>query len=452
MNKLCFSVTALAISLLLLQFAGCVNNDLSVEEDRSSFGLIQKMVFTPSCALSGCHASEKEYTFQEHKLVLRDGVAYANLINVSPENLHAQHDGLKRVDPGNPENSLLWHKLHCTGGSQTLHYGNLMPLGTEPLSQGKLDYIKKWIESGAPKTGSIDADPSLLNDIVSVCEENFTPLEAPAEGEGYQVVIEPFDILEKFEREIFVLKPLGNPEEFYVNKVKMRMRRNSHHFLVSSFEENAPEEVLPTVNEIRDLRQGDGTLNWKTLRQMEFQRFVFASQTPELEYDFPPGVALKIPAQHHLDFNLHYVNKSLTTIQGECYMNFYAATPDEVQHEAFPLFFGFEEIVLPARQKTVIIKTFKADRDMKIFMLTSHTHKLGEVFQIQLKGGSRDGEIIYTSTNWHHPEIKTFDVPLELRKDEGLTMIVTYNNTTSRVVRFGLSSEDEMAVIYGYYF
>jgi hypothetical protein len=79
-------------------------------------------------------------------------------------------------------------------------------------------------------------------------------------------------------------------------------------------------------------------------------------------------------------------------------------------------------------------------------------HKLGEKFVIKIKGGSRDGEVVYTSTDWAHPDIVTFKTPIILQKGEGLTSEITYNNTTSKAVSFGLTSEDEMGIIFGYYF
>jgi hypothetical protein len=85
-------------------------------------------------------------------------------------------------------------------------------------------------------------------------------------------------------------------------------------------------------------------------------------------------------------------------------------------------------------------------------MLTSHTHKLGERFEIQISGGARNGEVIYTSSDWHHPTIETYDPALELKAGEGLTMVITYNNTTDHVVKFGLKSTDEMGIIFGYYY
>lgn len=45
-----------------------------------------------------------------------------------------------------------------------------------------------------------------------------------------------------------------------------------------------------------------------------------------------------------------------------------------------------------------------------------------------------------------------FTPPLILQRGEGLTSVITYNNTTSRTICFGLTSEDEMGIIFGYYY
>jgi hypothetical protein len=85
-------------------------------------------------------------------------------------------------------------------------------------------------------------------------------------------------------------------------------------------------------------------------------------------------------------------------------------------------------------------------------MLTSHVHKLGEKFVIKINGGPRNGQVVYESTDWENPLIKDFPTPLVFNKGEGLTSEITYNNTTTKTVKFGLTSEDEMGIIFGYYY
>ena len=341
----------------------------SCDEDKpvtaeSSFGYIQEKILTRSCAIPGCHASSQDATFAEHKLILSDGDSYTNLLNVDPSNRDARAAGLKRVMASNPEKSLLFLKLSCDPSLMLNGYGSQMPLGRDPISSGQLEYLKKWIEAGAPEKGLILADLGLLEDNVTLCADEFTPLEEPAPGTGYQLKIEPFTVKPDFEREIFVYKELGNTEDAYITRIHMRMRKNSHHFLVNTFDKKTPENLLPEIGAIRELRNENGSYVGETVSQMEYQLFAIASQTAEMDYQFPEGVALKMPAQQKLDVNVHYVNKSTAPIQGECYINIHKTNPASVVHEAKAIYFSTEDIFLGANQKTVVIKEFISKEPM----------------------------------------------------------------------------------------
>ena len=85
-------------------------------------------------------------------------------------------------------------------------------------------------------------------------------------------------------------------------------------------------------------------------------------------------------------------------------------------------------------------------------MLTSHMHKRGMQFVVRISGGARDGEVVYQNTAWDHPLIMTLATPLVLNAGEGFVSEVTYRGDPSKVVRFGLTSEDEMDIIFGYWY
>ena len=70
---------------------------------------------------------------------------------------------------------------------------------------------------------------------------------------------------------------------------------------------------------------------------------------------------------------------------------------------------------------------------------------------VRINGGTRSGEIVFETNSWSSPDIVNFAVPIQLRAGEGLRSEITWNNTTSSTIRFGLTSQDEMGIIYGYY-
>jgi hypothetical protein len=77
---------------------------------------------------------------------------------------------------------------------------------------------------------------------------------------------------------------------------------------------------------------------------------------------------------------------------------------------------------------------------------------MGEKFVIKILGGARNGEVVYENSDWQHPLMLTLTNPIQLKAGEGLTSVVTYNNTNAAAVNFGFTSEDEMNIIFGYYY
>ncbi len=419
--------------------------------DNTTFGLMQDRILTPTCATAGCHASEADATFKQHGLVLAKGVAYKNLVDADPKNADSKADGHKRVKPFVALQSLLYHKLYTDASHHSgKSYGNPMPLGSEALSVGQIEFVRRWIDGGALATGNL-IDPTLLDDKTPSTAPNgtFTPPTAPASGQGYQLKVEPFDIATSFERELFVRKAVGNPTDIYVNRFTVNMRPGSHHFIAYDFNDKS---ALPAFDQVRDLRNPDGSLNLLTALQMSNHTYLMGSPSASFEYKFPAGAALLIPANASFDLNVHYVNKSQSIMKGESYINIYTTPQASVTKVVKTLNMSNTSLSIPANARRTFTKSFTVAKPSLILMLTSHMHKTGEKFVIKIKGGARDGEIVYTTTDWEHPDAINFATPIQLAKGEGLTSEITYNNTTSKAIQFGLTSEDEMGIIFGYYY
>ncbi|MGL4632495.1 MAG: hypothetical protein ACRCVT_14935 [Leadbetterella sp.] len=127
------------------------------ESAASSFDLIQSKILTPSCATPGCHASEKD------GLILTKNQSYERLVNIDPSNANARKDGLKLIKAYSSEKSLFYHKLEDNSdGHHTADYGKRMPIGAKYLSNNQIEFVRRWIAAGAPKTGDI-VDKKLLD-------------------------------------------------------------------------------------------------------------------------------------------------------------------------------------------------------------------------------------------------------------------------------------------------
>jgi hypothetical protein len=379
-------------------------------------------------------------------LILSAGKSYANLVSVTPKNNAAAALGMKLVKPGDIDKSFLIHKIECEPGhhSTTANFGATMPMGGNFLTKGQVAFIKEWVSKGASATdGSVNQ--SLLKDS-SVCQPSIIPLETPPVGSGFQMKIDPFYIAPNFEREVFIRKNTPNTQTAFVNRIQMRGMSNSHHLVVYSFRNLG---TLPAENILRDLRNPNGTINLEYL-----QNHIFMGGGTDVNTDFslPAGVALRISPSTPLDLNAHYFNKTSSTLKGENYINFYTVPENSVKNIAKTFDLNNLEINLPAGERKTLVKNFTFNELTRVALLTSHFHKLGEKFVIKIYGGARNGEVIYTSTDWEHPATVAFTTPITLKPGEGLTSEVTYYNKTNKLVTFGLTSEDEMNIIFGYYY
>ena len=447
MKPLQFLLLCVLIVFAIISCEKNADSSTTVEvKVKPSFEIIQESILNTSCAISGCHASTTDPGFAQHGLLLTPGKSYANLVGVTPKNSAAAAMGMKLVKPSDLDNSFLIHKIACEANhhTTTANFGAKMPLGGNFLTKGQVAFIKEWVAKGASATdGSVSQ--SLLKDS-SVCQPSIIPLEVPPSGSGFQMKIEPFDISSNFEREIFIRKNTPNTKTVYVNRIQMRGMSNSHHLVVYSFRNST---TLPAENVMRDLRNSNGMLNLEYL-----QNHVFMGGGTDVNTDFtmPPGVALKINPSTPLDLNAHYFNKTSLILKGENYINFYTTPENSVKNVAKTFDLNNLEIVLPAGERKTLVKNFTFNEQTRVVLLTSHFHKLGEKFVIKIYGGPRNGEIIYTNTDWEHPASISYTTPIVLKAGEGLTSEVTYYNKTNKTVTFGLTSEDEMNIIFGYYY
>ena len=400
-----------------------------------------------------CHVAGSSQATQSN-LVLTSDVSYSSLIDKIPHNEAAALDGYKLIGTDGFESiykSFFWEKVNAPNQEHFFadhpEYGDIMPPGNIPLTNGELEFVRQWITAGAPRSGVV-ANVSLLDDdSYFVADTSFQVLTQPTSG--IQLHLGPFNVKTNFERELYSYKLLGNQQDIYVNRIETAMRSGTHHLILYDFKDNAD---LPQTDILRDIRNENGQPIMSTLQSLEDQVFMFGTQFRRTDYSYPDGVAQKIPAGKGLDLNSHYVNYGAEDITGEVYVNLHTIDQSQVQHEAKNLFLNKANINLPANQVTTLSADYSFNDDRSIFMLTAHAHQYMTEFKIFIKGGPRDGEQVYFTRDWEHPEIKEFNPPLVLKPGEGLRGEATYNNTNDETLRFGLLSTDEMMIIFGAYY
>lgn len=132
-----------AAIVLAVATAACGTRKTPVEPDEgppspsATFTRVQAEVFTPSCALSGCHAGPAPANGMD----LGSGRAYGQVVGVA-----AVGSTRLRVAPGDVAASYLASKIR---GDATIT-GSRMPLGGPYLSTEREQLVLDWIRRGAP--------------------------------------------------------------------------------------------------------------------------------------------------------------------------------------------------------------------------------------------------------------------------------------------------------------
>jgi hypothetical protein len=126
----------------------------------ANFASVQSNIFTPSCALTGCHVQGGVQPS------LEAGRAYNNLVGVTSSGYAPR----LRVMPGNPNNSVLYQKI--IGGGNGV--GGPMPPGGM-LAQAQMDTIRAWILKGAKNDGPVGGAGATLSQLqAQIINQNCT--------------------------------------------------------------------------------------------------------------------------------------------------------------------------------------------------------------------------------------------------------------------------------------
>ena len=440
----------------------------TVPSENSAYHSIQEYVFDKSCANSICHAAPAN----AGNLNLTYGLSYEDLVGMAPQNPAAAAIGMKLVDPGNPDNSFLLTKLM---GPTAPEQGARMPFGGGVLHTGKIAAVRTWIEAGAPQTGKIAGigDLSVLRDPAEV----FEAPEPPPPGEGYQLRLPPFKIEPGTEREIFYATQItdenGNSVEgdIFINRVEIFYPAGSHHFIIYRITESGTAKGILNNGVIPDINVNAGD----TFRELDTddpdpvfgifgvdRLFVVGTQTDDTVFQFPEGVGLRMPGDTVYDLNSHYINLlGDEPLIGETYVNIYTIPAEEVEYEAVEIFVSNRSINVPPGATRVAKMTWYVEdeleirkhgqgTDLNVFLLSSHMHRHGELFEIFQQS---TGNLLHRSVAYDDAPIDLFNPVLRLSPDDALKFQCTHNNyDTNEPLIFGLTSEDEMCIIFGYYY
>jgi len=435
----------------------------------------------------GCHEMAASHPL---KLIGTESFVYNNIVNANPINPSAIAAGYKLVDPGYPHQSFLLKKVNDStlqdpdNGLDNVAQGKPMPYSSPPLSPEDIDLINAWILYGAPQTGTV-VDAQLISDYHNIGGlAHADPFPAPAPADGFQIHYGSIFMAPNTEKEFFLKRKLPNlTEEMEITRLETYIDFESHHYIIYKFDTQADADAEPEgLKEVTGFQ--DAFINGTSM---------IAAWQNASDIVLPLGTAYFWEANTTLDLNLHIRNYSLDSIlKAEVYTNVYMKPKQTSTTEMISDLFLFSQlptfgascsIIPPGPNKfcipadgvdisfTGVVNApsqqlnAQAGDSMYVWLLSSHTHKYGKGFNIYLRnpGGPNDekGAQVYDGFynfdytfnqgfyDFEDPAVRFFDLDtFVIKASDGFVQGATFNNYGTQDVGFGITTNDEMMLMF----
>jgi hypothetical protein len=425
----------------------------------STFAAIQKVIFEKrGCTQDVCHGSAAQ-----GGLNLSPDVAYANIFEKPSRGSRFPY-----ITPGDRTRSYLFQKVSAATdpGSYEIA-GAPMPNGLEPLSANELEALRLWIYAGAPETGTVGGTESLLDACLPAPKPiTIEPLDPPAPGEGVQFQMPQWHLEKKSEHEYCFATYYDIsqqvPEDFQNNGMfrfkgfELRQDPQSHHLILYYPSENFTAEGI----DVHDASFGawkcaGGEHDGETCepKDLAFCGTGFCASEPKSTFAcigygpgngqsipvggaqqaqaynvFRDGVFAQLPMKGVIYWNSHAFNLTDedTIMNGR--LNYLFATEQKYPvNSIFDASRIFAANAAPYTEQTVC-NDHVLPQGARLFEITSHTHKRGKHFTVDLPDGNR----IYESFVYNDPVRQQYDPPLAFDspdpKERTLRYCSLYNN------------------------
>ena len=451
----------------------------------NSYDLVYSILNT-KCSNAGCHSGSSG---QSLRFDTTSAVVYSSIFNQTPSNpaAHARTEKLVWIDQ--PYQSYLLKKagswFDSDLGLPTGEPDSAAHVGAN-LSNIEVEYIRQWIMNGAAQTG-VAFDSSIINQYYNdPARGPFSPkMPKPASGTGIQVRYGPIflrNISGQNEVEDLLMNQINWPTDMEVTGMNLEMNSFSHHFILFKFDDSA--SALAKQVGFRKVVLSTGS----TVSPFDGNKSVSSVWVYSQDIELPTQTAFFWPKTTYVDLDFHVKNYSnYPVLPFDVYLNI-AATPRNVTNNTIEMksrlqnnnSLGTLDLNPPYHYNAIsphtTSKCIDEDQDngkdntRYVWLLNSHTHKMGVGFNIYKYDPSKPnslGDTVYIGHydynnqggiidlgyyDWEHPSIEYFPnlKPIDFH-NSGLIAETMYKNDSSFYQRFGFTTADEMQLFYYLY-
>ena len=297
---------------------------------------------------------------------------------------------------------------------------------------------KKSSDKAAPKASIGVPDPSSTSRTLV--------LDKPVHG--VQIGTPEFIVPAGQERQWCYYFKLPSDVDLDVVKFQIRFLPGSHHMNLFQTDKDVPDHdedcfaAMPFTNE----KNPDGV------------DLVIGSQSAEMDWTLPPGVAFKLKAHRQLVLQTHYVNAATQKTpsgHGKVLINFVTEPdPSKITAHMGTMFANNVNIHIPPHESRSFSTTCGLSKPVKVVALTGHFHSRGKIFSVNLAPDGADPTAeIYRSRAWDEPPFKVLDQPIDIPAGGGLYYTCEFQNSSDLDIKFGPHVEtEEHCNLFAYFY
>jgi hypothetical protein len=219
-----------------------------------------------------------------------------------------------------------------------------------------------------------------------------------------------------------------------------QMSEHSHHFNMA-YLDRASGADLPRG--LGDCRYGEYV-----------PVYLAGSQWTEISEDLPGGMAIWIPDGAVLILEEHVVNATDAPVPASVHVRMDAIDPDLATDWIGVYFNQMRSIEVAAGTTQTLHARCPADEGTNVWLLTSHMHHFGDLFQISITDeASGTSDLVYESEDWAHPTIlDRRNDPIPIGPGQGFEWSCRYTNPGPEPLVGGNSAEEnEMCIMAAFY-
>ncbi len=266
---------------------------------------------------------------------------------------------------------------------------------------------------------------------------------------GFQMRMVPFTIPPDGDREGCEVATTPNDRPIDVSAFELKTTPGTHHFVVWAYlgDDRDPAHFWDGVAYVPGCT-GLGPQNGASNANL------FGMLSGRSKFRFPDGIAVRLEPHAIVYPNLHFHNYSDKAVDGEAVFNFIPARKGTVRHHAQAFTVGSAQIDIPANGSAALTGEWHTSAPLNFVQLSTHQHRRGSGVTVNRvdAAGNDMGQLVVT-TNWEHPTVRWFNEgTMRLEPGEGLRFTCAWRNTDDHAVHFGVTSEDEMCFVTGYFY